>query len=215
MKTKDAFAFRVLDYGMEIDERAAEMYRQGDYVTGHKLSEQALDLLVAPFQHKEEKEPYETDRVKGIEQSLREIERDRRRVNFLLKCIDNHDRRLKKILASSRPLSPRRQRAEILKKKYRQVRDLARSYLKMLAGMEKDNKKTMRVAFNEELGNRLRLARRRRGFTQSIAARMFGVTRVAYSRYETGRREMPPLFIYQAAAAFDVTTDYLLGRSEL
>lgn len=62
---------------------------------------------------------------------------------------------------------------------------------------------------------RLLKLREEKGITQEQAAKMLCVSRQAYSRYERGERELGYNALSMLAEFFDVSIDYLLGRSEL
>ena len=62
--------------------------------------------------------------------------------------------------------------------------------------------------------DRLVELRRKYGLTQKELAKILNITRSALSLYELGKRE-PDSEIYKSIADyFDITLDYLLGRSE-
>lgn len=60
------------------------------------------------------------------------------------------------------------------------------------------------------LKERLKEARKARGFTQKQVAEMLGVTESTYCGYETGKREPDALKLRFLAAALHVSGDYLL-----
>ena len=61
---------------------------------------------------------------------------------------------------------------------------------------------------------RLRLLRKEQGVSQKKIAENIGITEVGYRNYEIGRRK-PNFDILPAIADFfNVSTDYLLGRSD-
>jgi transcriptional regulator with XRE-family HTH domain len=61
---------------------------------------------------------------------------------------------------------------------------------------------------------RLNTARRMRGLSQSDLASKTGLKQVAISFFETGRRAPSFGNLKRLADALEVTTDYLMGRSE-
>lgn len=63
--------------------------------------------------------------------------------------------------------------------------------------------------------NRLKLLREEKKITQSDIARILNITVAAYSYYENGKREMSPSTIIKLAEYFEVSTDYLLGKSDI
>ncbi len=70
----------------------------------------------------------------------------------------------------------------------------------------------MRInGFMVSLGNRIRLARERAGYTQEKVAEKIGVSRSAVSRWEQGEIEPKVQNLVAVAALLNVSTDYLLG----
>ena len=65
--------------------------------------------------------------------------------------------------------------------------------------------------FMVSLGNRIRLARERAGYTQEKVAEKVGVSRSAVSRWEQGEIEPKVQNLAAVAALLNVSTDYLLG----
>jgi transcriptional regulator with XRE-family HTH domain len=57
---------------------------------------------------------------------------------------------------------------------------------------------------NEEIGQALRDARKRRGWTQAEASKRLGTHATQVARYELGQREAPLSFIRRAEAAYGV-----------
>lgn len=69
------------------------------------------------------------------------------------------------------------------------------------------------------LGKRLRQLREEKKkenskFTQGYVANLIGVARVTYTSYENGTKQPPIETVNKLADVFDVSTDYLLGRSD-
>lgn len=64
------------------------------------------------------------------------------------------------------------------------------------------------------LGSRLIYLRKQKGKTQQDIAKVIGITRPAYTAYETGKRNPDYDTLQKIADYYDVTTDYLLGRSD-
>ncbi len=56
--------------------------------------------------------------------------------------------------------------------------------------------------------------RRKKGITQKQAATSLGISQALLSHYEKGVRECGLDFLIKAAAFYEVTTDYLLGREK-
>lgn len=59
------------------------------------------------------------------------------------------------------------------------------------------------------------LLRKERGISQKQAAADLGVTQALLSHYENGKRECGLDFVVRAADYYNVSTDYLLGRSPM
>ena len=62
--------------------------------------------------------------------------------------------------------------------------------------------------------NRLRLAREQRGISQRDLGKAMGVSAATISRYETMEREADYETLIKFADYFDVSLDYLLGRTD-
>lgn len=63
-------------------------------------------------------------------------------------------------------------------------------------------------------GDRIALLREKRGLTQEELSNKIGISRAALSHYETNRREPDYETINKIANYFNVTVDYLLGRTD-
>ena len=61
---------------------------------------------------------------------------------------------------------------------------------------------------------RLKDLREDRDLKQQQVADYLGITRSAYSNYETGSREIPLAVLMKAADFYQVSVDYLLGRTD-
>lgn len=68
--------------------------------------------------------------------------------------------------------------------------------------------------FAERL-KKLRMNRKKNDsrFTQEYVAKKIGVARTTYTAYENGTKEPPLGNVYSLAKLFDVSSDYLIGRS--
>ena len=64
------------------------------------------------------------------------------------------------------------------------------------------------------LGERLRLLRKEKRMRQVDIAELLGITQAHYQRIEKGKINIPTLTLCTLADYFEVSTDYLLGRSE-
>jgi len=63
--------------------------------------------------------------------------------------------------------------------------------------------------------NRLRFLRNERGESLEKIAKFLSVTIQTISNYETEKRDMTPDTILKLAEYFNVSTDYLLGKSDI
>jgi transcriptional regulator with XRE-family HTH domain len=64
------------------------------------------------------------------------------------------------------------------------------------------------------VGDRLKQLRTDKGLYPSEVAKFLGITRPAYLKYENGQTEHPRK-LDELAAFFGVSTDYLLGRTDI
>lgn len=64
------------------------------------------------------------------------------------------------------------------------------------------------------LGDRIRLARKRKGWTQADLASALGVSEPAVNRYEKGGRQPDVDQLVNIANVLEVSIEYLVGRSE-
>jgi len=65
------------------------------------------------------------------------------------------------------------------------------------------------------LSQKLIELRKKRGYTHDCLAAHLKITRQAYSFYESGKREMSFESLCMLADLYNVTTDYLLGRTDV
>lgn len=63
--------------------------------------------------------------------------------------------------------------------------------------------------------NRLRFLRNEKGESLEKISKYLNVTIQTISNYETGKRDMTPDTILKLAEYFSVSTDYLLGKSDI
>ena len=64
------------------------------------------------------------------------------------------------------------------------------------------------------LYKRLRDLREDRDLLQKDIARILNCSQVCYSRYESGKRDIPTDVLIKLADYYDVSTDYILGRTD-
>lgn len=65
-----------------------------------------------------------------------------------------------------------------------------------------------------KLAERLLELRKERKLTQEITAKKLEISMKSYCRYETGEREPTASTLVRMADFYDVTLDYLVGRSD-
>lgn len=65
-----------------------------------------------------------------------------------------------------------------------------------------------------DLGTRFKTVRKEKGYTQKQAATGIGVHERLYQEYEYGRKTPSALTLIALADYFDVSIDYLVGRSD-
>ncbi len=63
--------------------------------------------------------------------------------------------------------------------------------------------------------NRLKFLREEKGLFQSDIAKVLGISVAAVGFYENEKRDMSPNTILKLAEYFGVTTDYLLGKTDV
>lgn len=64
------------------------------------------------------------------------------------------------------------------------------------------------------LYRRLRDLREDRDLLQKDIARILNCSQVCYSRYESGKRDIPTDVLIKLADFYNVSTDYILGRTD-
>lgn len=65
------------------------------------------------------------------------------------------------------------------------------------------------------LSERMKLLRKSRGLKQQEAAELSGIGYVSYIRYERGEREPTASTLWKIADFYEVSVDYLIGRSDV
>ena len=63
--------------------------------------------------------------------------------------------------------------------------------------------------------NRLKILREEKGLLQEEVGKFLGISGRSISNYENGNRDMSPDTIIKLADFFGVSTDYLLGKSDI
>lgn len=63
--------------------------------------------------------------------------------------------------------------------------------------------------------DKLKQLRKNKGVSQKIVAKAIGISLSAYSNYEQGIREPSNEILIKICKYFDVTSDYLLGLTDL
>ncbi len=65
------------------------------------------------------------------------------------------------------------------------------------------------------LGNRIKLLREEKNINQDVLAKLLGLEIAGISKLETGRVPLKDEYIVRLAEYFGVSTDYLLGKSDI
>lgn len=65
-----------------------------------------------------------------------------------------------------------------------------------------------------KLYKRIRDLREDRDLNQTAVAKMLGMSQTGYSKYETGENDIPTDILIKLADFYDVSVDYLLGRTK-
>lgn len=149
------------------------------------------------------------DRIGALEQDYRFFEHCICRAQWLIRLINRHDRRLGKFLSACEPFSENFSRAMKLQSNYQVMKKNIRAAVKFYQEAYKD-REPLRRAYNEELGLRLKFIRRHKGQTQKEISKKLGISERAYSSYECGSREVPPVVLYQLIDVFDVSASEIL-----
>ena len=76
------------------------------------------------------------------------------------------------------------------------------------------NNKFMHGEVNMNFSERLQMIRKKKGMTQVIVAKKVHITERQYQRYEAGENEPTLSVLLRLADLFDVSLDYLAGRSD-
>lgn len=66
-----------------------------------------------------------------------------------------------------------------------------------------------------EYYERVKQLRESRGLTQGEISAMLHITRMAYNNYELGKREIPYQIMIDIADLYNVSIDYILGRTTI
>lgn len=65
----------------------------------------------------------------------------------------------------------------------------------------------------ETLNKRIQFIRKKHGYKQAEVAQILKISRVTYTKYETGNRNIPTEVIIGLAKIYSLTTDFILGLS--
>ncbi|MBR2315718.1 MAG: helix-turn-helix transcriptional regulator [Clostridia bacterium] len=65
---------------------------------------------------------------------------------------------------------------------------------------------------NEKIRERLKIARKKYGYTQQNVADILGMKRATYAKYENGQAVPPAEVFIRLATMYGVNVDYLIGR---
>ena len=69
-------------------------------------------------------------------------------------------------------------------------------------------------AFNDVMENRIKELRKNRGYTQVSLQMQTGIEQALLSKYENGERVPPTETLIRLADFFNVSVDYMLGRTD-
>lgn len=232
MKTRDAFALKYLYYDCVIDVGEVEPVEftpdfaransdeKPDYESA--VVEEAL-LRYIDFDAAFKASIYDFSEVKRAAAILS--------VNktIILKCravgerLDRHIVRLQeytrqlidKILTDG--LNDRRQRrgerAKKLCRRYEYLLFLFNRYSEYLSAERREYEDTYRREYMRAVGSRIRQARMKKNLSLSAVARQLNLSPAGYGFYELGQRDPPTLTLCRLADMFDVSTDWLCGRT--
>ena len=70
------------------------------------------------------------------------------------------------------------------------------------------------MAFNSVMENRIKELRKNRGYTQVSLQMQTGIEQALLSKYENGERVPPTETLIRLADFFNVSIDYMLGRTD-
>ena len=62
--------------------------------------------------------------------------------------------------------------------------------------------------------HRIRDLREDHDMSQTVVARMLGMSQTGYSKYETGENDIPTAILIKLARFYDTSVDYLLGETD-
>ena len=60
---------------------------------------------------------------------------------------------------------------------------------------------------------RIRDLREDRDLSQTVVAKMLGMSQTGYSKYETGENDIPTVILIKLAKFYNTSIDYLLGET--
>lgn len=76
-------------------------------------------------------------------------------------------------------------------------------------------KTSLKKVFARDVGERLKIARRKAGISQTVLARQFNISQEIYSKYERGDYEMPLFLIVELSNFLNVSLDWLLCKAPM
>lgn len=83
-----------------------------------------------------------------------------------------------------------------------------------LFGFVKTNKKTNNIELNKkEIGNNIKILRKENNLTQKDLANFLNTTQSTISAYESGKTLILTAFAYQLAKKYNISMDWLCGKS--
>lgn len=149
-------------------------------------------------------------RIKNARKRAESIERH-------IVILQGYQRRmLEKILETelTEKLKARGYRAKHLIEAYEWIDKLFRDYESVLSKDWAKHNENFNRACRKEFGARLRQARIAKKISTTDMATKLGLSRVGYSYYELGQRDLPTPTIYRIAEILEVSLDWLFGLKD-
>lgn len=215
-KTRNAFAFHDFYCILDLYDEAKAARARGNSYLADELEHVADSEYCGSFHEDEFRADAmaafpQNDRISDIERDIFVCEMTLEWLDRLLRRLEKHNQRLQSFVTKYGTNHKIGRRAQRLLEKYSVVRKEHLKHAELMKDRKVYNQKVLRNAFNEELGARIRIARKMKGYTQDEVAEKLGIAESTYSHYELGSREIPPLLIYKLANLLNVSTKYLLG----
>lgn len=232
MKTRDAFALKYLYYDCVIDVGEVEPVEfTPDFASANSDEKPDYDSIVveeALLRYIDFDAAFKAS-IYGFSEVNRAAAILSVNKTIIIKCravgerLDRHIVRLQeytrqlidKILTDG--LNDRRQRrgerAKKLCRRYEYLLFLFNRYSEYLSAERREYEDTYRREYMRAVGSRIRQARMKKNLSLSAVARQLNLSPAGYGFYELGQRDPPTLTLCRLADMFDVSTDWLCGRT--